>query len=170
MLPASQSVKICILCSILPRILLWTSSKLEDPDHILNSDTVKKFVNFKLWFQRKQDDIQKDTVHSKKLTSYKFNIEQHLQKQHPHTSVRFRRLLVVTHISTFFRLLWPCIMNVGWRERDQQDATNLMFIIKLLSQHVSGIIKPIIRRALHIPSHTRHHRSGKLPTSSNTPT
>ena len=44
-----------------------------------------------------------------------------------------------------FRLLWPCIMNVGWRERNQQDATNLMFIIKLLSQHVSGIM-PIIRR------------------------
>ena len=32
------------------------------------------------------------------------------------------------------------------RERDQQDAINLMFIIKLLSQHVSGIIMPIIRR------------------------
>ena len=45
-----------------------------------------------------------------------------------------------------FRFLWPCIMNVGWREKDQQDATNLMFIIKLLSQHVSGIIMPIIRR------------------------
>jgi len=47
---------------------------------------------------------------------------------------------------TNFRLLWPCIMNVGWRQRNQQDATNLMFIIKLLSQHVSGIIMPIIRR------------------------
>ena len=47
---------------------------------------------------------------------------------------------------TYFRLLWPCIMNVGWRERNQQDATNLAFIIKLLSQHVSGIIMPIIRR------------------------
>jgi len=45
-----------------------------------------------------------------------------------------------------FRLLWPCIMNVGWRERNQQDATNLMFITKPLSQHVSGIIMPIIRR------------------------
>ena len=45
-----------------------------------------------------------------------------------------------------FRLFWPCIMNVGWRERNQQDATNLMFIIKRLSQHVSGIIMPIIRR------------------------
>jgi len=32
------------------------------------------------------------------------------------------------------------------RERNQQDANNLMFIIKLLSQHVSGIIMPIIRR------------------------
>ena len=47
---------------------------------------------------------------------------------------------------TVFRLLWPCIMNIGWRERNQQDATNLMFIIKLLSQHVSDIIMPIIRR------------------------
>ena len=37
-------------------------------------------------------------------------------------------------------------INLGWRERNQQDATNLMFIIKLLSQHVSGIIMPIIRR------------------------
>ena len=36
--------------------------------------------------------------------------------------------------------------NVGWREVNQQDATNLMFIIKLLSQHVLGIIMPIIRR------------------------
>ena len=39
-------------------------------------------------------------------------------------------------------------MNVGLRERererDQQDATNLTFIIKFLSQHVSGIIMPII--------------------------
>ena len=33
-----------------------------------------------------------------------------------------------------------------WRERKQQDATNLMFIVKLLTQHVSGIIMPIIRR------------------------
>ena len=41
---------------------------------------------------------------------------------------------------TSFRLLWPCIMNVGWRERNQQVATNLMFIIKLLSQNVSSII------------------------------
>ena len=36
-------------------------------------------------------------------------------------------------------------MNVGWSERNQQDATNPMFIIKLLSQHVSGIIMPNIR-------------------------
>ena len=31
------------------------------------------------------------------------------------------------------------------RERNQQDATNPMFVIKLLSQHVSDIIMPIIR-------------------------
>ena len=41
--------------------------------------------------------------------------------------------LYMIGLCTFFRLLWPCIMNVGWRERNQQDATNLMFIIKLLS-------------------------------------
>ena len=35
---------------------------------------------------------------------------------------------------------------LGWRERNQQDATNLMFIIKRLSQHVSGIFMPITRR------------------------
>ena len=38
------------------------------------------------------------------------------------------------------------IVLIGPRERNQQDATNLMFIIKLISQHVSGIIMPIIRR------------------------
>ena len=32
------------------------------------------------------------------------------------------------------------------KRENQPDATNLMFIIKLLSQHVSGIIMPIIRR------------------------
>ena len=37
-------------------------------------------------------------------------------------------------------------MLLGRRERNQQDVTNLMFIIKLLSQHVSGIVMPIIRR------------------------
>ena len=35
---------------------------------------------------------------------------------------------------------------VGWREINKQDAINPMFIIKLLSQHVSGIIMTIIRR------------------------
>jgi len=30
------------------------------------------------------------------------------------------------------------------KREDQQDATNSMFIIKLLSQHVSGIIMPYV--------------------------
>ena len=38
------------------------------------------------------------------------------------------------------------MLSIRWRERNQQGATNPMFIIKLLSQHVSGIIMPIIRR------------------------
>ena len=36
-----------------------------------------------------------------------------------------------------------CVSRVK-RERDQQDATNLMFIIKLLSQYVSGIIMAVV--------------------------
>jgi len=32
------------------------------------------------------------------------------------------------------------------KRKNQQDATNSIFTIKLLSQHVSGIIMPIIRR------------------------
>ena len=45
-------------------------------------------------------------------------------------------------------VLWWIILNVRflWRERNQQDATNLMFIVKRLSQHVSGIVMPIFRR------------------------
>ena len=46
----------------------------------------------------------------------------------------------------YFRLLWPCIMNVGRRKRNQKDAANLVFIIKLIYQHVSGNIKPIFSR------------------------
>ena len=51
-----------------------------------------------------------------------------------------------SHLTTCIRgysnMFW-----LGWRERNQQDATNLMFIIRLLSQYVSGIIMPIIRRS-----------------------
>ena len=46
---------------------------------------------------------------------------------------------------TVQNMIWRTWM-VRWRERNQQDATNLMFIIRLLSEHVSGIIIPIIRR------------------------
>ena len=47
-----------------------------------------------------------------------------------------------------FKYLDSMLRDDGSRGREgkQQDATNLMFIIKLLSQHVSGIIMPIIRR------------------------
>ena len=38
------------------------------------------------------------------------------------------------------------------KRQNQQDATNSMFIIKLLSQHVSSIIMPIIRRIRQCPT------------------
>ena len=38
------------------------------------------------------------------------------------------------------------------KRENQQDATNLMFIIKLLIQHVSGIIMPIISRIRPCPT------------------
>ena len=50
----------------------------------------------------------------------------------------------------------------GWRERNQKDATNLMFIIKVLSQHVSAIIMPIIRRTRPCTATQRHCGSRNL--------
>ena len=53
-------------------------------------------------------------------------------------------------ISTICEYISYCIRQcqlyiaLGWKEINQQDATNPKFIIKLLSQHVSGIIMPII--------------------------
>jgi len=38
------------------------------------------------------------------------------------------------------------------KRENQQDATNSMFIIKLLSQHVSGIIMSIVRRIRPCPT------------------
>jgi len=56
-----------------------------------------------------------------------------------------RTVSTVTNIQHVLGSCDRASWNVGWRERNQQDATNPMFIIKLLSQHVSGIIMPIIR-------------------------
>ena len=40
-----------------------------------------------------------------------------------------------------FRLVWPCIMNVGWRERNQQDATNPTQLIRLSDLlHLVGVL------------------------------
>ena len=55
-------------------------------------------------------------------------------------------------LSFLFRLdaLWVSEQKYIYKSKvkreNQQDANNSMFIIKLLSQHVSGIITPIIRR------------------------
>ena len=38
------------------------------------------------------------------------------------------------------------------KRENQQDAANSMFITKFLSQHVSGIIMPIIRRIRPCPT------------------
>ena len=57
----------------------------------------------------------------------------------------FRHFLSV-HLQAQIQKKLKKYNNAGLGGRNQQDATNLMFIIKLLSQHVSGIIMPIIRR------------------------
>jgi len=51
-------------------------------------------------------------------------------------TTRFHLMPQLETSIAIFRFLWPCIMNIGWKERNQQDATNPTFIIK----HVSGII------------------------------
>jgi len=56
-------------------------------------------------------------------------------------------LLNALYVNLLRRSPTTSFRNVGWRKRNQQDATNLVFIIKLLSQKVSGIIMPIFRRA-----------------------
>jgi len=45
-----------------------------------------------------------------------------------------------------------CVVLCKVKRENQQDATNSMFIIKLLSQHVSGTIMPIIRRIRPCPT------------------
>ena len=51
-----------------------------------------------------------------------------------------------------FRILWPCIVNIRWREGTNKMQLISLFIIKPLSQHVSGIIMPIIRRIRPCPT------------------
>ena len=65
-----------------------------------------------------------------------------------HTSFQSwsRRFIVAHRVNMEQRLQHELFLQRMKRERNQQDATNLMFIIKLLCQHVSGIIMPIFRR------------------------
>ena len=77
------------------------------------------------------------------------------------------RLTCYKQFGTNFGLLWPCIMNVGWRERNQQGATCLMFIIKLLSQHVSGISRTVTftvhTACVPAPHNHSHHNECRAP-------
>jgi len=55
----------------------------------------------------------------------------------------------MSNIEEYFSFLWPGIVKIRRREREnQQDATNSMLTIKIISQHVSGIIMPITRRII----------------------
>jgi len=44
-----------------------------------------------------------------------------------------------------FRFLWRCIVNIRWRERTNKMQLIRCLLSNFLSQHVSGIIMPIIR-------------------------
>ena len=46
----------------------------------------------------------------------------------------------------YFRFLWPCIMNIRWRERTNKMQLIRCLLSNFLSQHVLGIIMPISRR------------------------
>jgi hypothetical protein len=60
--------------------------------------------------------------------------------------------------SSSFRFLWPCIVNIRWRERTNKMQLIRCVLSNFLSQHVSGIIMPIIRRIRPCPT-----ASGVLP-------
>jgi len=51
-----------------------------------------------------------------------------------------------------FRFLWPCIVKVRWRERTNKMQLIRWLLSNFLSQHVSGIIMPIIRRIRPCPT------------------
>jgi len=50
------------------------------------------------------------------------------------------------------RFLWPCIVNIRWRERTNKMQLIWSLLSNFLSQHVSGIIMPIIRRIRPCPT------------------
>ena len=74
-----------------------------------------------------------------------------------------RQTTCIHFLKIVFPLDYP--RHVGWRDRNQQDATNLMFIIKLLSQHVSGNIIPTIRRLCRTVTFTVH--TARVPAPQN---
>ena len=51
-----------------------------------------------------------------------------------------------------FRFLWPCIVNVMWRERTNKKQLIQCLLSNFLSQHVLGIITPIITRIRPCPT------------------
>ena len=51
-----------------------------------------------------------------------------------------------------FRFLWPCIVNIRWREGTNKMQLIRCLLSNFLSQHVSGIIMPIIRRIRPCPT------------------
>jgi hypothetical protein len=58
----------------------------------------------------------------------------------------FPRTASFINIFRNFTFMWLYIVKARWREKNQQDVTNLIFILSHLSQHVLGIIMPIFRR------------------------
>ena len=51
-----------------------------------------------------------------------------------------------------FRFLWSCIVNIRWRERTNKMQLIRCLLSNFLSQHISGIIMPIIRRIRPCPT------------------
>ena len=51
-----------------------------------------------------------------------------------------------------FRFLWPCIVNIRWRERTNKMQLIRCLFSNFLSQHVLGITMPIIRRIRPCPT------------------
>jgi len=51
-----------------------------------------------------------------------------------------------------FRFLWPCIVNIRWRERTNKMQLTRCLLSNFMSQHVSDIIMTIIRRIRPCPT------------------
>ena len=79
--------------------------------------------------------------------------EKHQYTVNVHVTRRSRALYVLNpKVTPYFRFLWPCVLNIRWRERTNKMQLIWCLLLDFLSQHVSRHVTPIIGRIRPCPS------------------